>query len=80
MSMAIEEASELIKAICKLRRNGVTENTVNDLAEEMADMEIMLEQLKMMFFLFEGVKEWKNYKLRRLSKMIEEAMNSVSYH
>ena len=76
----MEEASELIKAICKLRRNGVTEDTVNDLAEEMADMEIMLEQLKVMFYLFEGVEEWKNYKLKRLSKMVKEAMNSVSYH
>ncbi len=76
----MEEASELIKAICKLRRNGVTEDTVNDLAEEMADMEIMLEQLKVMFYLFEGVEEWKNYKLKRLSKMVKEAMNSVSCH
>lgn len=80
MMMAVEESSELMKAICKLRREGITEKTVNNLAEEMADMEIMLEQLKIMFYLSEGVKEWKNYKLRRLSKMIEEAMNSVSYH
>lgn len=29
MGMAMEEASELIKAICKLRRNGVTAETVD---------------------------------------------------
>lgn len=74
----MEEASELIKAICKLRRNGVTAETVNDLAEEMADVEIMLEQLKMMFYLTEGVREWKNYKIGRLSQMIEEAENSAN--
>ncbi len=73
MSMAIEEASELIKAICKLRRNGVTAETVNNLAEEMADVEIMLEQLKIMFYLTEGVEQWKKYKIKRLSQMIEEA-------
>lgn len=80
MMMAVEESSELMKAICKLRRNGVTAETVNNLAEEIADMEIMLEQLKVMFYLFEGVEEWKNYKLKRLSKMVKEAMNSVSCH
>lgn len=74
----MEEASELIKAICKLRRNGVTAETVNDLAEEMADVEIMLEQLKMMFYLTEGVREWKNYKIGRLSQIIEEAENSAN--
>lgn len=76
----MEEASELIKAICKLRRNGVTADTVNDLAEEMADVEIMLEQLKIMFHLTEGVKEWKNHKLNRLSKMVEEAIINAVYH
>ncbi len=73
MSMAIEEASELIKAICKLRRNGVTAETVNNLAEEMADVEIILEQLKIMFHLAEGVGEWKNYKISRLLQMMKEA-------
>jgi len=81
MSMAIEEASELIKAICKLRRNGVTEETVNDLAEEIADMEIMLEQLKIMFYLSEGVGKWKKHKIERLSKLIKEVeKNNASCH
>lgn len=73
MMMAVEEASELIKAICKLRRTGVTAETVNGIAEEIADMEIMLEQLKIMFYLTEGVSEWKKYKINRLSQMIREA-------
>ena len=78
MMMVVEEASELIKAICKLRRTGVTAETVNGIAEEIADMEIMLEQLKIMFYLSEGVNEWKNYKIGRLSQMIEEAENSAN--
>jgi len=73
MMMAVEESSELMKAICKLRREGITEKTVNNLAEEMADMEIMLEQLKIMFYLTEGVEQWKKYKVNRLSQMIKEA-------
>lgn len=73
MMMVVEEASELIKAICKLRRTGVTAETVNAVAEEIADMEIMLEQLKIMFYLSEGVSEWKNYKISRLLQMIKEA-------
>lgn len=78
MGMAMEEASELIKAICKIRRNGVTEETVNGIAEEIADMEIMLEQLKIMFYLSEGVNEWKNYKIGRLSQTIEEAESNAN--
>ncbi|MFA7181300.1 MAG: hypothetical protein WC077_09140 [Bacteroidales bacterium] len=73
MMMVVEEASELIKAICKLRRTGVTAETVNAVAEEIADMEIMLEQLKIMFYLSEDVSEWKNYKISRLLQMIKEA-------
>ena len=81
MMMAVEEASELIKAICKLRRTGVTAETVNNLAEEIADMEIMLEQLKIMFYLTEGVGKWKKYKINRLSQMIKEAeKRNASYH
>ena len=81
MMMVVEEASELMKAICKLRRTGVTAETVNAVAEEIADMEIMLEQLKIMFYLTEGVGQWKKYKVERLSQMIKEAeKNNASYH
>jgi len=81
MSMVVEEASELIKAICKLRRTGVTAETVNNLAEEIADMEIMTEQLKIMFYLTEGVGKWKKHKIERLSKLIKEAeKNNASCH
>lgn len=44
--VAIEELSELQKALCKYLRNG--ELTYN-LLEEIADVTIMLEQLKIIF-------------------------------
>lgn len=73
LNMAIEESSELIKAICKLKRNGASLETVNAVAEEIADVEIMIEQIKLMFDCRDDVEEWMAYKLERLSKMIKEA-------
>jgi NTP pyrophosphatase (non-canonical NTP hydrolase) len=46
--MMIEEMSELTKAILKNRRGACTE-TVDAVLEEMADVEIMLDQMKMIF-------------------------------
>jgi len=44
-------------------------------------MEIMTEQLKIMFYLTEGVSEWKKYKINRLSQMIREAeKNNANCH
>ena len=45
--MVQEECSELIKAVCKFFRHGT--HALDNLAEEVADVEIMLEQTKMMF-------------------------------
>ena len=51
--MAIEEMGELIKAILKLRRakkfSGDIKSAANAVREEMADVTIMLEQLKIMY-------------------------------
>lgn len=49
MIVAIEELSELQKAICKLLRGG---EDYASLAEEVADVVIMAEQLQMMFSLY----------------------------
>lgn len=46
--MMIEEMSELTKALLKQRRNGTSE-TVDNVLEEMADVEIMLNQMKMIY-------------------------------
>lgn len=46
--MAIEEMSELTKALCKWKRYG-TDDTVKSIREEMADVSIMLNQLALIF-------------------------------
>lgn len=63
--VAIEELSELQKEICKqLRDIGNLEN----LAEEIADVEIMLEQLKIMFECDVLVEVRKKRKINRIKK------------
>ena len=50
--MMIEEMSELTKAVCKLARANIgaeAELAVASIREEMADVQIMLDQMKVMF-------------------------------
>ena len=65
--MAIEEMSELTKAICKyFRAEKNTEQegrAIAQILEEMADVEIMLDQLKIMFGNPEDEKELKIHRL-----------------
>ena len=73
LDIAIEELSELIQAICKIKRYGYTdEECYFNLAEEMADVEIVLVELKLMFNNEDNVKEWKGYQLDRLEKRLNE--------
>ena len=76
LDVAIEELSELIQAICKIkRRDSITNESFavkGNLAEEMADVEIILAELKLLFDNEDNVKEWKNYKLDRLEKRLNE--------
>ena len=77
IKIAMEECVELVKALLKLDRknNG---STRDDVLEEMADVEIMIEQLKLIFNYrysnnsvskFEDI---KRQKLERLEKLIGE--------
>ena len=71
IDMAIEEASEFIKAVCKAKRIcGEIEYLY--LFEEMADLEIMLEQVKQIFGCHEEVEDQKQRKLVRLKRIIDE--------
>ena len=76
LDVAIEELSELIQAICKIKRRDSLSNesfaVKGNLAEEMADVEIVLAELKLMFDNEDNVKEWKTYKLDRLEKRLNE--------
>lgn len=76
LDVAIEELSELIQAICKIKRRDSISNesfaVKGNLAEEMADVEIILAELKLLFDNEGDVKDWKNYKLDRLEKRLKE--------
>ena len=74
INMAIEECAELIVALSKRFRNR-NGSTVDDVIGEMVDVEIMLEQLKLIFdegvfgvFTFEIFKNKKLEKLKELLK------------
>ena len=65
---AIEELSELIRAIARAMTCDVEERDMafENLAEEMADVEIMLEQLKIINNNRDKIKIWRSIKLGRL--------------
>lgn len=69
MTMAIEEMSELAKELCKRCRG---RDNVEAIAEEIADVEIMLQQLVMLFDCAGQVETFRRYKLERLAERIEE--------
>ena len=65
--MAIEEMSELTKELIKFFRGKWTKEKI---AEEIADTEIMLEQLKVMFKNHSLVESKRKEKLQRLETML----------
>lgn len=69
MKMLLEEMSELQKEICKSWRGA---DNVDHIAEEIADVEIMLEQLKLMTGSVDKVKTFREQKLRRLEQRLDE--------
>lgn len=69
MKMLLEEMSELQKEICKNWRGA---DNVDHIAEEIADVEIMLEQLKLMTGSGDKVNTIREQKLRRLEQRLDE--------
>ena len=72
LEMAQEEATELALAVRKhIRKNN--EETFMNMCNEIADVEIMIEQLKRIFLsCADNVERFKKFKLERLAKRIEE--------
>ena len=69
ITVAFEEMSELQKELCKhIRGIGSQEN----IAEEIADVEIMLEQMKMIFNCETAVLQVRDEKVNRLKERIEQ--------
>lgn len=72
---ALEEMHELGQAILKFRNH---EDVIEHVAEEIADVEIMIEQLRLMFSIDEMIAWKKELKTRRLlSKITEERKKGI---
>lgn len=67
--MVMEEMSELQKELCKNVRGADNRDAI---AEEIADVEIMLAQMKIHYDCADTVEAFKSEKLERLKKRIEE--------
>lgn len=75
VDMVIEECSELQKALLKYRRNP-QEHEYNNVLEEVADVEIMLEQLR--FIMGKGA--WikiETFKVEKLERLYNKLNNET---
>lgn len=80
--VAIEEMSELVKALIKRRRyagenEGTVFNLERDVSEEMADVMIMWLQLLIMHDNGQMVKEWMNYKQDRSKRRLQSYQKAL---
>lgn len=74
--MMIEECSELTKALLKLRRyhncslyvKQEKDDLIKAIKEEIADVQIMLDQMKL---IYGSTKKEEEYKIRRLEKRLK---------
>lgn len=66
--VAIEEMSELIKELCKVSRG---EENAAHIAEEIADVRIMLDQMEILFDCRKQVELMESEKLERLLKRMK---------
>lgn len=67
LHMLLEEMSELQKEVCKSMRY-TKKQYRKKVAEECADVEIMLEQVKMIFSIDDDVEGWRLDKVVRLAE------------
>jgi NTP pyrophosphatase (non-canonical NTP hydrolase) len=67
--VAIEEMSELIKELIKFKRG---KENYKEIAEEIADVEIMMEQLRFIYNVYYETEDIKEQKLKRLKYRIED--------
>ena len=71
--MLVEECGELIQALIKIQRNP-QHSTLENLAEEIADVEICIEQQKMIYKdanLRQMIDAYKKQKLQRLDERMK---------
>lgn len=74
ITMVFEEMAELQKALCKYLRKEHTMNKIEllpSIVEEIADVEIMLEQMKLLFGINNEVENFKVFKVDRLKERLK---------
>ena len=69
LNMVIEEASEIIQAVCKFKRNPCPA-CLDEVIEEIVDVRIMLEQIECIFGLTRRIQAERTRKLRRLKRRL----------
>jgi len=75
----IEEMSELTQALLKLR-TAITHNKdftaeEDHVCEEIADVSLMMEQLKRTIFPTDQIEKWEKFKIERISKILNDNGN-----
>ena len=76
IDMAIEEMAELTKALCKIKRAQAgceVSAAIGNAVEEMADVQIMLDQLRIIFH--RSTEEVEEAKLERLKNRLDGRNN-----
>ncbi len=68
--MVFEEMSELQKELCKNLRG---RNNRDAIAEEIADVQIMLEQMILLHDCGTEVQKWRKWKLKRLAVRLKKS-------
>jgi len=78
IDIAIEEMGELIQALIKLRRACKDKNdekvkeAADHVCEELADVSLMMEQLKRTIFPIEEIEKWEKFKIDRITKILDK--------
>ena len=71
ITMVFEEMAELQDALCKFLRGCVDGDTLANIAEEIADVGIMLDQMAIEFEIEDAVTELRAFKVQRLRERME---------
>lgn len=73
ITMVFEEMSELQKELCKFLRGKDDGKTIAHIAEEIADVEIMLDQMILLFDIADYVADFRESKVLRLADRLRRA-------
>jgi hypothetical protein len=71
IKICIEELAELIQVLAKHGRK-INGTSIEKIAEEIADVELMIEQMKIAFKIYKDVEKWKDVKIKRLEGYLNE--------